>query len=807
VTATATRPAPPATPPPASAPSTPAGPRPPASRAPHFLVPAEIGLFALTIAVVYGFTRVFTSAEFVIPMLAVAIVGHLITMVCRRRGYGLLVTALIAVPGFLLVLTWALFFSATFAGVPTVSTLHAAGDALTASWEAFPNVTAPTTPLAGFVMAACLALFFVVFLADWAAFRLWSTIEAVIPATTVFIFCSVLGSIVHRIDAVAVFLCGLLGFVLLHRIARQETSAGWLTADIRRGSNAALVVGAGLAVTAIIAGVVIGPRLPGTNSPSIIDWRGTGGGAGSRVTLSPLVDIQDRLVSKSAVEVFTVSSNVRANWRMTSLDIFKGDIWSSTGKYSGADGPLNSSLPAAVGTHSAQQVFNIENLKALWLPAAFKPVSVESVVDVRYQSDSDTLIVDQSDSDGLTYTVQSSLPVYDPAKLQAANGKPPDDIASRYLALPDNFSQKARDEAIKHTQGAKSPFDRALMLTNWFRTDFTYDLSVPKGHGESAIEKFLSDDPVYGHRGYCEQFAGTYAAMARSLGIPSRVAVGFTTGDADASQPNLFHVYGANAHAWPEVYLGDNGWVAFDPTPGRGLPGAENYTGVPEQQAEAQATTGTTPGGTVPGSGTTLLAAPPTSEIPPELLTSGPDEAPVAETSAWDTPVQAARVSGVSLTLVAVLFGAYALLVISIKSSRRRQRRSGAENPSAQVFVAWRESIEALEILGITHHPTETHEEFAQRARPRLDAAGDAFVGLAHDMDAAAYAPEILTEDVARRAEQASLLVIKLVREKTETRRQWYSLLDPRPVLPDLHLANRRRAASRSIPNRRFGIE
>jgi transglutaminase-like putative cysteine protease len=800
VTATATRPASPATSS-RSAPSrsTP-DPRPPATRAPHFLAPAEIGLFSLTLAVVYGFTRVFTTAEFVVPLLAVAIVGHLVPTVCRRRGYGLLVTALIAVVGFLLVLAWTLFFSTTFAGIPTASTMHAAGDALAASWEAFPNVTAPTPPLPGFVMASCLALFLVAFLADWAAFRLWSTVEAVIPATTVFIFCSVLGSITHRIDAVAVYLCGLLAFVLLHRIARQETSAGWLTADIRRGSNAALIVGAGLAVTAIIAGLVVGTRLPGTNSPSLFDWRGNGGRPGSRVTLSPLVDIQDRLTNKSAVEVFTVKSDVHANWRMTSLDTFKGDIWSSSGKYSGADGSLNSSLPEAVGTRSAQQVYNVENLKMLWLPAAFKPVSIDSHMEVRYQSDSDTLIVDsQPDSDGLTYTVQSALPVYDLAKLQAATSNVPDDIASRYLALPDDFSQKAKSEAIKHTQGATSPFQKAKMLTDWFRSAFTYDLTVPKGHGESAIEKFLSDDPVYGHRGYCEQFAGTYAAMARSLGIPSRVAVGFTTGDADPSAPNLYHVFGANAHAWPEVYLGENGWVAFDPTPGRGIPGAESYTGIPEQQAAPLATTTTTPGGTTPGSGTTLVAAPPTSEIPPELLTSGPDAAPEPETSGWAAPVQAARVTGLSLILAALLFGAYAFLVITMKSSRRRQRRNGAENPSAEVFVAWRESVEALELLGITHYPTETHEEFAQRARPRLDEAGEAFVGLAHDMDAAAYAPEILTEDVANRSERASKLVIKLVREKTETRRQWYSLLDPRPLLPDLHLASRRRASSAQI--------
>ena len=53
--------------------------------------------------------------------------------------------------------------------------------------------------------------------------------------------------------------------------------------------------------------------------------------------------------------------------------------------------------------------------------------------------------------------------------------------------------------------------------------------------------------------GYCEQFAGTIAAMARRLGIPARVAVGFTPGDATRATAELYHVQGENAHAWPEL--------------------------------------------------------------------------------------------------------------------------------------------------------------------------------------------------------------------------------------------------------------
>src|SRR5439155_8920763 len=115
---------------------------------------------------------------------------------------------------------------------------------------------------------------------------------------------------------------------------------------------------------------------------------------------------------------------------------------------------------------------------------------------------------------------------------------------------------------------------------DYFRKNFTYSLDVPQGQSSSAIDEFLESKS-----GYCEQFAGTFAAMARAVGLPARVAVGFTPGDADPDTPGLYHVRGEHAHAWPEVFIAGQGWVLFEPTPTRGAPNAEQYTGVPEQQS------------------------------------------------------------------------------------------------------------------------------------------------------------------------------------------------------------------------------
>jgi hypothetical protein len=99
--------------------------------------------------------------------------------------------------------------------------------------------------------------------------------------------------------------------------------------------------------------------------------------------------------------------------------------------------------------------------------------------------------------------------------------------------------------------------------------------------------------------------------MARTLGVPARVAVGFTQGEQQDDGSYL--VLGRNAHAWPEVWFDDYGWVPFEPTPGRGMPGVESFTGVaPQQDGEPPPTTSTA---TAPTGPTTTVAgqAPPPS--------------------------------------------------------------------------------------------------------------------------------------------------------------------------------------------------
>ena len=124
-------------------------------------------------------------------------------------------------------------------------------------------------------------------------------------------------------------------------------------------------------------------------------------------------------------------------------------------------------------------------------------------------------------------------------------------------------------------------------MQDWFQTQFEYSTTVQRGHSNDAMLDFLRIKT-----GYCEQFSGTFGAMARAVGLPTRVMVGFTQGVLRSD--GLYHIAGRHAHAWDEVWFDGYGWVLFDPTPGRGAPGAEGHTGLEARQEEGSGPTGGT---------------------------------------------------------------------------------------------------------------------------------------------------------------------------------------------------------------------
>jgi transglutaminase-like putative cysteine protease len=740
---------------------------------------AEVALTAITVAAVLGMSRLFAGGSWIAPLVVSAVAAHGLAILLRHRGLSLGLSAGAMLIGAALVTTWTSYWSTTVVGLPTGDTVSAMRDDLQSAWHLYQHVVAPAPVNTGFVVASALAIWVIAFVADWAAFRLWVPFEATLPAGTLFLFTALLGADRGRAWGVAIYAAALLGFLLLHRLARQEGTSHWVAERRAAGHRSLLTAGTALAAIAVLAGALIGPSLPGADSPGVLDPHDLNHGNDPRVTISPLVDIRNRLVDQSNVEVFTVRATTRSYWRLTSLERFDGRIWSSSGSYGKANGRLPEQGSTKIDTQQVDQTYDIKALSAIWLPSAYEARSFQGKsLDVRFDEASSTLIVDSSvpTSDGLTYSVTSASPRITPADLGGTAGEVPASIRSSYTELPASFSPRVRQLAAQVTAGDKTPYAQAKALQDYLRT-FTYDLTVPAGHSGDALEQFLFTTK----RGYCEQFAGSFAAMARAIGLPARVAVGFTPGTADPADPTLFHVLGEHAHAWPEVYFAGAGWVAFEPTPGRGMPDAESYTGVPESQAATgDPTTATTLTATTqPGTGgaTGTIPRPNNRSVDAGGQGAGAGGGPSAVHRYAVEPAR--RIA--PFLLGGILL--YALGVPLALAAHRRRRRRRAATPQQRIALAWVEASEDARMVGFHERASDTYAEQADRLSDLLPPADGPARALARSRERADFSPdgaaevevEMATEAAAEIGAQASAAAPLTVRI-----RRW---LDPRPQL------------------------
>ncbi len=746
---------------------------------------AEVALVAVTLTAVLGMSRLFDGGGWMGPLMANAVAAHATALVLRRRGLSLGLAAVVMTAGAALVTTWACYWSTTTLGIPTGETWSAMQADLDSAWALYQDVVAPAPVETGFIVASSLAIWAVAYVADWAAFRLWVPFEATLPAGTLFLFTALLGADRGRGWAVAIYAAAMLGFLLVHRLARQDGSSHWVADRRRAGHRSLLTAGTALGVVAVAAGSVIGPSLPGADSPGILDPSDLNDREDPRVTISPLVDIKSRLVEQSTVEVFQVRATSRAYWRLTSLERFDGRIWSSSGSYGKADDDLPRAVDVDIPTDTITQSFSISALAAIWLPGAYEPRSFDGEdLDIRYDEDSATLIVDSSlpSSDGLAYQVVSEAPRPTPTDLAGTGGDVPDDITERFTELPQAFSQRVVSLATELTAGAATPYDKALALQAHLRT-FAYDLDVRSGHGEDVLEEFLFET----QRGYCEQFAGSFAAMARAIGLPSRVAVGFTPGEPDPAAPDLYRVSGEHAHAWPEVFLAGAGWVAFEPTPGRGMPGAEAYTGVPESQAApgdpSTATTVAAPAdtGTDGSSGTTP------ERNPDERVDSagGSGQGDGGGSGSDDSVLQryAADPAKRAFPWVAGVVLLYAAAVPLSLYAHRRRRRARATTAQQQISLAWLESVEDAALVGFVERASDTYDERSRALAELLPDASHAAGALARAIETASYTADGADQADADAARAAATEIGAAANEGASWPVRISRWFDPRPQL------------------------
>lgn len=745
------------------------------ARTPASLLASEAMLTAVSLAGVVAFCRLFTGWSFLLPLGATAVAAHATAVALRRLRWGAVASTVVGLGGLAVAIGLIYYRTSTAYGLPS----RAVWDLFTAdlrdSWQAFAKAIPLVHPATGYLVAASIAVWLAALLADAFAFRARAGVEALVPPGIVFVFGSALAADRLRLASTALELACGLGFLLAHRAWRQEGSGGWLTADRRGASRAIAAGGIGVGAIAVLAGVVVGPALPGAHDDGWIDYQEGGGGGGTRVTVSPLVDIRGRLVSQSNVEAFTVAASQPAYWRLTALDVFKGSEFSTSRSFDTASGALPvANLPSTVTTTRIVQDITITGLDSSYLPAALVPVRLDGT-HIRYDPETDTLLADRGvDLSTLHYRVESKVPSYAVAQLSGETDEIPADISAVNLSL-DNIPRRLQALADSIVAGTTTPYDKARALQDWFRNNFDYDLTVRSGSGINAIDAFLQ-----ARRGYCEQFAGTYAILGRLVGLPTRVAVGFTPGDLGVD--GIYHVLGRHAHAWPEVYFPKAGWVPFEPTPGRGIPGAQGYTGVAAAQ---DSDTGTpTVGSTTPSASTTSPsttigkgkgAQDPDAKTPG--LSTGGTTTPRAKVSPW--PGRLARFAA-AVALAAV---AWVVAIPLAWRLRRDRRRARAGTDAARVLAYWEESVDHCRRAGFTPSPADTHLETAQRATANLALDPACFAVLADAASAAAYGSAAGMAEIVERVRQSTADIGHQLAARRTWRARLARTVDPRPLL------------------------
>jgi transglutaminase-like putative cysteine protease len=674
-------------------------------------LPATAALALLTIASASGFERVFSGHSWLGPVLVAAILVHAECWAARRRRVPQGIYVVLGLATIWLVAAWTVLGAYTHFGIPEAQTFSRMIDDVRQAHQDFATSVAPVDPTAGFRLLAVIGTGLAAFLGDWIAFRWKSALLGAAPAFALFVVCCTVGQGSGRQWAVFTEVFALLLFILTYRAGFEGAERVWF-AGSREGvagwyARSGFLIGA----MAVVAALLVTPLLASTEGVGVLGWRsGIGpGSSGPRIVANPVVDLQTRLFQLTDTPVFVVSSPVRSYWRLTSLDDFNGQTWTSTGSYRsfGTRLPGTGDIPA--GTRTVQQSFQIQDLNSVWLPDAFTPVSVVGVRGVSYDANTGSLITSKQTSNGFAYSVTSYqyLSSLNADDLQAA--PPLTNLSSLKadLQLPSSVAPAVITLAKRLTEGQRTEYGKALALQNYFQSGaFTYSQNpVSDGSGTQALYNFL----FVTKSGYCQQFAGAYAVLARAAGLPTRLAVGFATGQEIAT--GEYQVLDANAHTWPEVYFGPKfGWLPFEPTPSFNNPGATGYA--PNTNTGASSTT---PGGDQPpidkgaaGAGAKGQAqpTPPTTKAP---STSGGAAGP--RRHSW-SPV---------LWAIPAIIGWIAINAI-VRRLRWRYRRGRRRDDGRdrQVLARWAEVSELLAWWGATRHSSETDDEFARRAADRV---------------------------------------------------------------------------------------
>lgn len=454
-------------------------------------------------------------------------------------------------------------------------------------------------------------------------------------------------------------------------------------------------VTAGAALVAAAA-LVAGPHLsalPGWSSvdgPELLP--GGPGGDGDR--LGSDLDLRESLADRSGRVVLSYTSTTGPGGplRLYTLTDFDGRHWtreSDPGPLAGTEGLL---WPGPVQTGPGEPLeITIGTLRTTALPLPLEPRELRAPPPWSYAPQRDEVLAASTVPGGTTFQV-----VQYPRELTAnrLQGLAATEVAGdrEHLTVPDStFAAEIAELARQITADADDPYSRAIALQSYLRntTNFTYSIDLPAPVTDDAVWDFLTQ-----RTGYCVQFATAFAVMARTLGLPTRVGVGYLPGRPEPGRPGYFAVTGQQAHAWPEVHFDGVGWVRFEPTP-------SGQAGPPPIYADPLAD----PDATAPEPEEVPLPEPTETPTPPPTSQPGPAPSGTGSTPWWPVLIVAAA-------------------VIVVLAARRRRSAPVVDLTDPEVW--WAQLTGELAGLGVVADEATTPRALGRAVRGRQAEVGGA---------------------------------------------------------------------------------
>jgi len=461
-------------------------------------------------------------------------------------------------------------------------------------------------------------------------------------------------------------------------------------------------------------------------------------------------------------------------WRAALLDVFAGDRWLQ-GPALAAD--ALEPAPARDRANWVRQEVTVEALADTHLVGGSIPVAFDAGDAPLQRPEDGVALLPSGLTRGFRYTAWSYAPR--PKSAQLARSQPlypkalvrphafldvwpgvtlpPFGTPNRLQAVDamlDRHPEIARYGSLEHAAvavagGAHSPYGAALALEAWFRVGggFTYT-SHPAVSPDAPLVGFV----VQTRAGYCQYFAGAMALMLRYLGVPARVAVGFSSGTYDA-KTGVWTVTDHDAHAWVEAWFRGYGWLPFDPTPAAGRP-EQGVLSAPYSAAARSVASQRRLG----GGGPAVAATPAQSAHRHGEAATAPAAAP------HGAATRAERSHGADslLVLLAVVLAAALAGIVATKLVRRRVRYL-SRNPRRVAAACRRELADFLLDQRLDAARSATLHELGALVRDELAVDPDAFVAAA---TAARFGPPAGAGAAARRARKERRALIRRLRTR-----------------------------------------